>query len=161
VSALSDETLEQFTDAYDTHRVLEQMEFYRRRSAEYERADSQAGGIAEILLFIAGICGVVAAAWSEGALWMGVTAATLAAAATVVGSWAELVGFSKNAELYGAAEASLALMRPKRPKSADGPDLTQERVGTYLRGVEEVLLGEVRTWGEQWKAAGDRGQSSA
>lgn len=157
MSALSDETLEQFTDAYDTHRVLEQMEFYRRRSAEYERADSQAGGIAEILLFVAGICGVVAAAWSEGALWMGVTAATLAAAATVVGSWAELVGFSKNAELYGAAEASLALMRPKRP---DGPDLTEERVGTYLRAVEEVLLGEVRTWGEQWKDARDRGQPS-
>jgi len=144
---VSDDSLRQFASAYDAHRVEDQMRFYNDRTARYERADSQAGLTSEILLGLAGICGIVAAASPSLGLWLGVVAVALAAGAAIVGSWAELIGFSKNSELYGAAAASIRHIRPRRP--GQGP-IDEDQVEAYMQEVESVLLGEVQSWGKQW-----------
>jgi hypothetical protein len=147
----------EFLEAFDAHRVQDQMSFYRAREEEYRRADAQAGAVTEVLLFLAGVSGIVAVMWSSQAFWLGVAAATLAALATVVGAWAELIGFSKNAQLYGAARASLDYLRPDRPQ---GSEVKKAPVRAYVRDVEDILLGEVRSWGEQWERTDDAASTS-
>lgn len=144
---MADEPLEQFLEAYDVHRIKDQEQFYADRVKEYVAADRQAGGLAALLLFSAGVSGVVAAAWPAYALWLGVVAAAFAATATVIGSWADLVGFSKNAQMFRAAEDRLAFARPDRPIESEADS---NQVRAYVTRMEDILLGEVRAWGKEW-----------
>lgn len=144
---MADEALEQFLAAYDVHRIKDQEQYYADRVKAYVKADRQAGGLAALLLFLAGVAGVIASAWPTYALWLGVAAAAFAATATVVGGWADLIGFSKNAQLFRAAEDRLAFARPDRPTES-GAEANQARA--YIARMEDVLLGEVRAWGKEW-----------
>jgi hypothetical protein len=137
----------QFLDAYDAHRVGDQQAFYEGRVREYDRSASQISWTSEVLLFLAAVCGVMGAAWSDQAVWLGVVAVGIAAAAGAVGSWAEVVGFSANADMYRAARAGLGHLHPMRP---DPSTATPEQVARYRTNVEEILLGEVRTWSQKW-----------
>lgn len=149
---MSDDALSEFLDAYDDYRIKDQELYYAKRLKEYVAADRQAGSLVEVLLFLAGVSGVVAAAWPTYALWLGVLAASLAAIATVVGGWAELIGFSKNAHLFRATADSLAFARPKRP---EGSETQQTDASVYLTRMEDILLGEVHSWGKEWGQADD------
>jgi hypothetical protein len=142
--------LPSFLEAYDAHRVEDQRGFYEKRSDEYARSALQTSSVSEVLLLLAAVCGVVAAFWNDQAVWLGVLAAAFAAFAAAVASWAEVVGFSANAELYKAASAGLAQVRPRRP---DPPVASAESVRTYFDQVEDILLGEVRTWSQKWAAS--------
>jgi hypothetical protein len=139
--------LSSFLDAYDVHRVGDQQHFYEERVREYDRSASQTSWVSEMLLFVAAVCGIAAATWSDQALWLGVTAAGLAAIAGAIGSWAEVVGFSANAGMYRAALSGLGIIRPSRP---DPSTASPEEVAAYRNDVEEILLGEVRTWSQRW-----------
>lgn len=135
-----------FLEAYDENRVKDQQHFYKVRTAEYEKSAKQIGWVNVVLLALAGLCGAAGAVWSDQATWLGLTAVALSAIAAATASWGDVVGFSTNAELYKAAQASLAHLRAQEPKQ----DADDDQVGSYVRDVEDVLLGEVRTWGERW-----------
>jgi len=147
---MADKALNEFLDAYDTYRVKDQLNYYSDREKEYAKADAQAGGLTEVLLFLAGVSGVVAVTWPQYALWLGVVAATLAAMATVIGGWAELIGFSKNAQMFRATEDRLARERPDRPSESAVRD---DEARAYLEMMEDILLSEVLAWGKEWKKA--------
>ncbi len=153
---MSDE-LREFLSAYDTHRVADQTKFYEERAQEYERSAGQLGWVNELALFAAAVCGVLAAVWTEYAVWFGVAAAALAAVGAALTSWAEVIGFASNAELYRATRAGLGRLRPERPTD----DASPEQVAGYVAQVEDVLLGEVRAWGEYWGSSGDSGDSDS
>lgn len=144
---MRDEALSEFLDAYDVHRIKDQESYYEGRMNEYVVAGRQAGAVAETLLFLAGVSGVIAASWPDYALWLGVIAAALAATATVVAGWSELIGFSKNAQLFRAAADRLALARPDRPM---GSEVSDSEAEAYLSRMEGILLTEVRSWGKEW-----------
>lgn len=154
---MSDERT-QFLAAYDRHRVTDQAGWYERRAEEYERSARQIGWLNETLLFVAGACGAIAVAWPDHAVWLGVVAAASSALAGVAISWANTVGFAANAELFQSARAGLAHVRPTRPLPPDpvaggddsGTGPSDEAVADYMERVEEILLGEVRTWAERW-----------
>jgi hypothetical protein len=137
----------EFLDAYDTHRVRGQERFYDERAKEYERSSQQISLARELLLLLAAASGVVAAAWTDGAVWLGVSAAAFSAVAAAVTSWGLVIGFSANAELYRAARAGLARLRPNRP---DAGGAAPEQVRKYFDDVEDILMGEVRTWSQKW-----------
>jgi hypothetical protein len=142
-----DEALNEFLDAYDVHRIKDQERYYDNLTHDYIAAGRQAGALAEIMLFLAGVSGVVAATWPEYALWLGVLATAFAATATVVTGWSELIGFSKNAQLFRAAGDRLANARPDRPMGSEIGD-TEARL--YIARMEGILLTEVRSWGKEW-----------
>ena len=144
---MPDEALNEFLEAYDVHRVKDQERFYDNRTNEYLAAGRQAGALAEVMLFLAGVSGVVAATWSDYALWLGVLAAAFAATAIVVTSWSELIGFSKNAEMFRSTGDRLANARPDRPLGSEVGD-TEARL--YIARMEGILLTEVRSWGKEW-----------
>ena len=146
-----------FLDAYDAHRLNGQFKWYGARIAEYDRAANQTGIVNEALLLVAAACGLVGAAMSSWTVWLGFVAALLAVVAAAVASWADVVGFAANAELYRAAQAGLAHLRPRRPDAAAA---TSADVAAYLDNVEDILLGEVRTWSERWGRAADAPQDT-
>jgi len=141
------DALAEFLEAYDEHRVKDQSGFYAKRTEEYVASARQIAAVSEIFLFLAALCGTFGAFLSGYNLWLGLLAAGLSAGAAAVASWGDIIGFSANAELYGAASAGLARLRPRRP-DASSPSV--EEIGDYLVAVEDILMGEVRTWGEKW-----------
>ena len=141
------EEVDQFLAAYDEHRVLDQTDYYAQTSAEYERTAGRIGVINGTLLVLAAICGAAGVVWSDQSVWLGLTAAGLSAAAAATTSWADVIGFSANAELYRAAETSLVHLRPTRPA---GRAATDDGVERYVHEVEDVLTSEVHMWGETW-----------
>jgi hypothetical protein len=142
-----DEALNEFLEAYDVHRIKDQERYYDNRMNDYLVAGRQAGALAEVMLFLAGVSGVVAATWPEYALWLGVLAAAFAATATVVTGWSELIGFSKNAQLFRAAGDRLANARPDRPMESE---VGNAEARLYITRMEGILLTEVRSWGKEW-----------
>ena len=144
---MPDDALNEFLEAYDVHRIKDQEQFYDNRMHDYLAADRQAGTFAGVMLFLAGVSGIVAATWPDYALWLGVLAAAFAATATVVTGWSELIGFSKNAQMFRAAGDRLANARPDRPIGVDVDD-TEARA--YVTRMEGILLTEVRSWGKEW-----------
>ncbi|MGI9646491.1 MAG: SLATT domain-containing protein [Ilumatobacteraceae bacterium] len=137
----------EFLGAYDKHRVDHQETYYGRTAAEYERTERLIGLSNAVLLFLAGICGALGVVFREESRWFGLTAAVLSAIAAAAISWSDVIGFSANAELYRAAESSLRRLRPSQP---DSTTTVAGDVAGYVDNVEEVLTGEVQTWGERW-----------
>ena len=146
------EGLEEFLEAYDSHRVADQAKWYGQRSHEYGRSARQLSWANEGSLLVAAACGLIAAVWTEQAVWLGVAAAGFAALGVALTAWGDVVGFTANAELYDAARVSLAALRPDRPSAEAQP----EEVRAYVDDVENILLGEVRTWGEKWAPMTER-----
>jgi hypothetical protein len=153
---VADEALTEFLKAYDIHRIKDQETYYEQRMNEYTAAGRRAGAVAETMLFLAGVSGVIAAVWPDYALWLGVVATTFAATATVIAGWSELIGFSMNAQLFGAAADRLALARPDRPM---GSEIERSETMAYVTTMEDILLTEVRSWGKEWKHADDASES--
>jgi hypothetical protein len=147
----------EFLVAYDVHRLTDQYDWYGARVEEYDDAAAQTGFVNEGLLFLAAVCGAVGAAVASQTVWLGFAAALLAAVAAAVAAWADVVGFAANAELYRAARAGLAHLRPRRPDAAEA---TPAEVAAYVDDVEDILLGEVRTWSEKWGRAAESPQGT-
>lgn len=136
----------EFLDAYRRHRVEDQRSYYGRRRAEYARASEQASVSTELLLFAAALCGVAGTLWDGQARWFGVVAAGLSALGIVVRSWADVVGFTVNADLYEAAENGLRHADLRAP--SDGAD--DVAISAYVEHVEQILRGETRSWEQTW-----------
>jgi hypothetical protein len=147
--------MREFLDAYDESRVNDQIGFYEKRTEEYETAAKQISWANMCCMFSAAACGIFAAAWTDHAVWLGVVAAGLAAIGVALSTWGEVVGFAANAELYRAARAGLGRLRPTRPDHDDSP----AEIRSYIVNVEEILLGEVRTWSERWGAVAEDNDS--
>ena len=143
---------EQFLDAYNVNRVDDQIRFYENRTREYTRSARQTGWTSEFVLVAATVCGVLAAMLSDQAVWFGVIGAGLAAVAAAITSWSDVVGFEANAEMYRAARGGLGRLRPHCPT---GDEIDADAVDEYVTNVEEILLGEVRTWSQKWTAGTD------
>lgn len=137
-----------FLRCYDKHRVMGQLDWYRSRSAEYERADNRAVLIGEILVWAAALCGIVGGLSSDARVSLGIAATALAAANIALSQWGDLIGFKPNMDLYRAAEAALALLHPMRPDPETV--VTDEQVRAYIQEVENILLGEVSSWAQTW-----------
>jgi hypothetical protein len=137
---------QEFLDIYDEHRVKDQIGWYKSRSEEYKKADGQAFLLTQLMLFGAAACGIIGSLAPQAREELGLAAAILAVLATFISGWASLIGFSENAQLYKHALAGLSHVRPGRTKAAE----SDEELVNYMDRAEGVLLGEVRSWAEQW-----------
>lgn len=140
------------TDGHDTDfrrlyrelRIRDQHRYYVGRRDEYDTAHRQAVIVRNVLLMLAGVCGVAGQA-VEGAARAGwsVGAAVLGGIAAAVIGYEELVGFSRLSKLYGDVARNLA------EAELDWDDVGQAtKVAAEMHRVEEVLRTENGQWGQ-------------
>ena len=140
---------EEFVQAYSSARVDAQKQWYESRMNEYESADRQAASMRHGALAAATVCGALGAIGLGSSEYWGLSAAVLAAFATLITAWSDVIGFKMNSAIYEAATAGIDGLRSKRPV----PPITAEKNISYVREVEGVLSGEVTGWAERWGEA--------
>ena len=121
-----------FLRAYDTHRVRDQIEYYRGRIDEYGRSATQLSRLNTLFLAAAAVCGGIGAIYTDQNQWLGLLAAGLSAVAAALGG--------------------LRRLRPRRPDEATPP--SDQEIEQYMIDVEAILLGEIRSWAEKWSNEG-------
>lgn len=149
---------DQLLGFYREHRINDQLGFYTRRRALYDRAANQALALSAILLgfttAVAALTGAhIGAAW----LWA-ILATVLPAASTALTSYSSLYAFEQQSKIYGdAARAGRAAARPvaDRP-GADRPVAdphpasrsAEEDAAELIKRVEAVFRQEQAQWGQ-------------
>jgi hypothetical protein len=111
---------DQLLGFYREHRINDQLGFYTRRRALYDRAANQALALSAILLgfttAVAALTGAhIGAAW----LWA-ILATVLPAASTALTSYSSLYAFEQQSKIYGdAARAGRAAARSAEEDAAE------------------------------------------
>jgi hypothetical protein len=132
----------EFRGLYKRLRIADQRDFYEKRSHEYDRAHRQAIAVRNTLLACAALAGIVGQLLSEtGRTWAGLTAAVLAALATVVTAFESLIGFGPLSKLY--RDAAINLAEAEVGWGATGSDLAAD-----VEKVESVFRSENGHWGQ-------------
>ena len=155
---------DQLLGFYREHRINDQLGFYTRRRALYDRAANQALALSAILLgfttAVAALTGAhIGAAW----LWA-ILATVLPAASTALTSYSSLYAFEQQSKIYGdAARAGRAAARPvadrrvadrsdtDRPVTDPGPEASrsaEEDAAELIKRVEAVFRQEQAQWGQ-------------
>ena len=150
---------DQLLGFYREHRINDQLGFYTRRRALYDRAANQALALSAILLgfttAVAALTGAhIGAAW----LWA-ILATVLPAASTALTSYSSLYAFEQQSKIYGdAARAGRAAARPVGDRSAadrsvadPGPGASrsgEEDAAELIKRVEAVFRQEQAQWGQ-------------
>jgi hypothetical protein len=134
----------EFRRLYRDLRIRDQHTFYARRRDEYQRAHRQAVIVRNILLMVAGVCGVAGQA-VEGAARAGwsVGAAVLGGMAAALIGYESLIGFSRLSKLYDDVARNLA----EAELDWDNDDVPAD-VAAEMHRVEEVLRAENGQWGQ-------------
>ena len=129
---------DQLLGFYREHRINDQLGFYTRRRALYDRAANQALALSAILLgfttAVAALTGAhIGAAW----LWA-ILATVLPAASTALTSYSSLYAFEQQSTIYGdAARAGRAAARSAEEDAAE-----------LIKRVEAVFRQEQAQWGQ-------------
>jgi len=159
---------DQLLGFYREYRINDQLGFYTRRRALYDRAANQALALSAILLgfttAVAALTGAhIGAAW----LWA-ILATVLPAASTALTSYSSLYAFEQQSKIYGdAVRAARAAARPvadrpvadrpvaDRPaadRPAADPDpasrSAEEDAAELIKRVEAVFRQEQAQWGQ-------------
>ncbi|MBK8076887.1 MAG: SLATT domain-containing protein [Kineosporiaceae bacterium] len=148
---------EDFRQLYRTERIANQLAWYRARSTEYRTAHDQAILLRNGLLWVAAICGVLGAApvGPAARTALGLTAALLAALATVIAGFDTLIDFDTVRKLYDDAAGNLdqADIDWDGASSTDLPELIDR--------VEDVLETENGRWGQLLRASATASAAAA
>jgi hypothetical protein len=129
---------DQLLGFYREHRINDQLGYYTRRRALYDRAANQALALSAILLgfttAVAALTGAhIGAAW----LWA-ILATVLPAASTALTSYSSLYAFEQQSKIYGdAARAGRAAARSAEEDAAE-----------LIKRVEAVFRQEQAQWGQ-------------
>lgn len=133
---------------YREHRIVDQLGFYTRRRAQFDRAAGQAMALSAILLGFATAAGALAGT-AVGPSWLwSVLATILPAAAAAVGAYSTLYAFEHQSKIY--ADAVRAVRAAARPAAhTDIPTAPAvEDPAELVKRVEAVLRQEQAQWGQ-------------
>jgi uncharacterized membrane protein YgcG len=148
---MADET---FLQMYEQHRRKDQLDWYRDRSREFEKADRHAVDVsAGLMLLTTVVASLAAAGFAREAglerLWA-LLGIVLPAVATAFAAYRTLFAFQQQAKVYRDAALSLQITR------ALAPDFTPD--GSHVEGtlepekyvleVEQVFQREQSQWGQ-------------
>jgi predicted Zn-dependent protease len=134
----------EFVALYTQDRLLDQLNFYRKRRVEAESARDQAIGAKAVLLGLSAVAGVVGAAYPATRSAMAIAAAFLAALATALAAYQSLYAYPKLAKLYKDAETSLTALRALGLNAESEASELRARV----ESVETVFTQENGQWGQ-------------
>lgn len=138
---------EQFLALYRAKRFEDQRNWYAARIEEYRRAHDQVVTVSGIALFGASAAGLVAASPAGSRVWWALTAAGLAALATLVDAYGQLIGYQQNAKVYRDALAALGALHRDAPWLATD-DPAAPSTEEFVSAAEAVLQREISQWGQ-------------
>jgi SMODS and SLOG-associating 2TM effector domain 1 len=133
---------------YRAARADDQLDYYARTSAEYDRAAAQSIALSAVLLSLTTLAGALAGLEISGKLGWAIAATVIPAVSTALAAYHALFGFERVAKLYADAIHSL--------HGIEEPDLTgiqdeaaaAAEVAAYASAVEAVLRKEQAQWGQ-------------
>jgi SMODS and SLOG-associating 2TM effector domain 1 len=133
---------------YRAARVHDQADYYRRTSAEYDRAGAQSVAVSAVLLSLTTLAGALAGLEISGKLGWAIAAAVIPAVSTALAAYDAVFGFERVSKLFGDAMRSLRLV--EEPDLAGITDETEAaaKVAAYAGSVEDILLKEQAQWGQ-------------
>jgi len=133
---------------YREARVADQLDYYRRTSAEYDRAGAQSVALSAVLLSLTTLAGTLAGLEISGKMGWAIAAAVIPAVSTALAAYDAIIGFERVSKLFGDAMRSLRLVEePDLAGIAGGAEAAAE-VAAYAGAVEDVLLKEQSQWGQ-------------
>jgi SMODS and SLOG-associating 2TM effector domain 1 len=133
---------------YRAARVEDQADYYRRASAEYNRAGAQSVALSAVLLSLTTLAGTLAGLEISGKIGWAIAAAVIPAASTALAAYDAIFGFDRVAKLYADAMSSLRLVEePDLAGIADEAEAAAE-VAAHASAVEAVFLKEQAQWGQ-------------
>jgi hypothetical protein len=133
---------------YRAARVDDQVDYYRRTSAEYDRAGAQSVALSAVLLSLTTLAGTLAGLEISGKLGWAIAAAVIPAVSTAIAAYDAMFGFERVSKLFGDAIRSLRLVEePDLTGIADEAEAAA-KVAAYAGAVESVLLKEQAQWGQ-------------
>jgi hypothetical protein len=139
---------EQFLALYRARRFDDQRSWYEARVDEYGRANDQVITVTGVALFGASAAGLAAASDLAGfRVGWAVIAAGMAALATLVDSYGQLIGYDQNAKVYRDALAALGTLHKDAPWLA-GEGVAATSTADFVTMAEAVLQREISQWGQ-------------
>jgi hypothetical protein len=146
-----DNRREQFLNLYQTHRHKDQIGFYQRRRAEFQRARRQAIITAGVLMLLTAMVSIFTATNIFFPKWVWAALSVFfPALSTALTAYNSLFAFEQQLKLYGdasralhSAEADVYSLR----KSLIEAD-SQEKIEAYVNQIEEILRKERSQWGQ-------------
>jgi hypothetical protein len=133
---------------YRAARVDDQVSYYRRTAAEYERAGAQSVALSAVLLSLTTLAGTVAGLQISGKMGWAIAAAVIPAIATALAAYDAVFGFERVSKLYGDALRSLRLVDEPTVTGIEDEATAAREVAAYAETVEAVLLKEQAQWGQ-------------
>jgi SMODS and SLOG-associating 2TM effector domain 1 len=132
---------------YRAARAKDQLDYYGRTSAEYDRAAVQSIALAAVLLSLTTLAGALAGLDISGKMGWAIAAAVIPAVATALAAYHALFGFERVSKLY--ADAIHSLHRIEEPDLTGVDDrAAAAAVAAYAGAVEAVLRKEQAQWGQ-------------
>ena|SRR5947209_850835 len=143
---------QQFFELYQSERFEDQLGFYKRTRKEFTKAQTEAIIGSIIMIFLAGIAGLVAS--SVSIAWLKLLFLLLAAIfpifSTALAAYSALYSFEHQAKLYQDTITNLLRASALAPVSED--NLTESefahKLNDYVREVEKTFLKEQGQWGQ-------------
>lgn len=133
---------------YRAARVEDQVDYYRRTSAEYDRAGAQSVALSAVLLSLTSLAGALAGLEISGKMGWAIAAAVIPAVSTAVAAYDAVFGFDRFSKLYGDAMRSLRLVEEPDLAGIADDRVAAAEVAAYVDAVEAVLLKEQAQWGQ-------------
>lgn len=132
---------------YRAARVKDQLDYYARTSAEYNRAAAQSIALAAVLLSFTTLTGALAGLEISGKMGWAIAATVIPAVSTALAALHALFGFERVSKVYG--DAIHSLHRLEEPDLTDiEDDAAAAEVAAYATAVERVLRNEQSQWGQ-------------
>ena len=135
---------------YRRHRIEDQLDFYRNRGDEFDRATGQAMAIAATLLGFAAAASALAGTDVAGFQLWAALATILPAMSSALAAYSALHAFEQQSKIY--ADAVRAVHAAARPVSdPDAPEREAPAlvdVAELVRRVETALRQEHAQWGQ-------------
>lgn len=142
----------QFFELYQAERFEDQQEYYKRTQEEFAKAKTEAMIGSIIIMFLAGIAGIVAS--SVGIHWLRLLFLVLAAifpiVSTALAAYSALYSFEHQAKLYQDTINNLDRAGALAPAPED--NLTESefarKLNVYVWEVEKIFEKEQGQWGQ-------------
>jgi hypothetical protein len=142
------ERAQQALALYRAARVKDQLDYYDRTSAEYDRAAAQSVAVAAVLLSLTSLAGTLAGLDISGNRGWAIAAAVIPAVSAALAAYHAVFGFERISKVY--ADAIQSLHRIEEPDLNGIEDEAQAiaEVAAYASTVEAVLRKEQAQWGQ-------------
>jgi len=139
---------EQVLQVYRAARLDDQLRYYGKRRAEYERAHGELLIASAVLLGLTSTASALAGIDIGGKIVWAILAAILPALSTALAAYGGLFAFDRQAKLFTDAVRNLRLLEEPELSQMRDEQQADTALRQYVQQVEEVFRSEQAQWGQ-------------